>query len=147
MFSDLSGQSMCISKRIMWIISKSHREIFFCIFLQSPHQVDMKNVVKCYKDYSNTLESQCIFTICLLKDLQLTLWFLLNFSAKKFINIFDKLFILLTMVRNIWVFSPLVPSDWEKNILVLLGAGFAQFVYFLREVGLLFNFWMIKFKK
>jgi hypothetical protein len=31
----------------MRIISKSHREIyFFLIFLQSIHQVDMKNVVK-----------------------------------------------------------------------------------------------------
>ena len=37
-------------------------------------------------------------------------------------------------VRNIWVFSPLVPSKREKNVLV-----FAQFVYFLREVFLLFN--------
>ena len=41
---DLRSQ---ISKRIMWIISKSHREkIFFLIFLQSIHQVDMKIVVK-----------------------------------------------------------------------------------------------------
>ena len=31
---------------------KSHREKkFFLIFLQSIHQVDMKNVVKCYKDF------------------------------------------------------------------------------------------------
>ena len=41
--------------------SKSHREnsIFF-IFLESPHQVDMKNVVKCRKDflsYFTTLET------------------------------------------------------------------------------------------
>ena len=51
---------MCISKRLMWIISKNHREIFFCIFLQSPHQVDMKNAVKCWKDffgYFNALET------------------------------------------------------------------------------------------
>ena len=33
------------------------------------------------------------------------------------------------------VFSPLVPSKREKNIL-----SFAQFVYFLRKVCLLFNF-------
>ena len=41
--------------------SKSHREnsISF-IFLESPHQVDMKNVVKCWKDflsYFTTLET------------------------------------------------------------------------------------------
>ena len=45
----------------MWIISKSHREIFFCICLQSLHQVDMKNVVNCLKDgfgYFNALETQ-----------------------------------------------------------------------------------------
>ena len=33
-----------------------------CKFLQSIHQVDIKNVVKCWKDffcYSNTLETQC----------------------------------------------------------------------------------------
>ena len=38
-----------------------------------------------------------------------------------------------TQVQNIWVFSPLVPSKREKNILSL-----SQFVYFLREVCLLF---------
>ena len=43
--------------------SKSHREnsISF-IFLESPHQVDMKNVVKCYKDffgYFNALKTNC----------------------------------------------------------------------------------------
>ena len=32
--------------------SKSHREnSISCIFLESPHQVDMKNVVKCWKDF------------------------------------------------------------------------------------------------
>ena len=32
-----------------------------CIFLQSPHQVDMKNIVECQKDffaYFNALETQ-----------------------------------------------------------------------------------------
>ena len=56
-FSDLSGLSMCISKRIMWIISKSHHD-FFCIF--SPHQ-KLKNVVKSSKHfvgYFNSLEWQ-----------------------------------------------------------------------------------------
>ena len=41
--------------------SKSHREnSISCIFLESPHQVDMKNVVKCCKHffgYFNTLET------------------------------------------------------------------------------------------
>ena len=40
--------------------------IFFCIFLQSPHQVDMKNIVKCYKDffgYFNALESHSAVTV------------------------------------------------------------------------------------
>ena len=45
---DLRSQ---ISKRIMWIISKSHRKFFFLIFLQSIHQVDMKNVVKWASDF------------------------------------------------------------------------------------------------
>ena len=50
---------------------------------------------------------------------------------------------LMSKVRNIWVFSsPLVPSKWEKKCSV----SFAQLVYFLREVCLLFNFWMIKLK-
>ena len=41
---DLRSQ---ISKQTTWIISKSHREnFFFLIFLQSIHQVDMKNVVR-----------------------------------------------------------------------------------------------------
>ena len=32
--------------------SKGHREnSFSCIFLESPHQVDIKNVVKCYKHF------------------------------------------------------------------------------------------------
>ena len=39
-----------------------------------------------------------------------------------------------------FVFSPLVPSKGKKYILVLLSLYF-----FLREVCLLFNFWMIKF--
>ena len=43
--------------------SKSHREnsISF-IFLESPHQLGMKNVVKCYKDffgYFNALKTHC----------------------------------------------------------------------------------------
>ena len=47
----LSALSMDISKRIKWI-KKSHREIsFFCILFQSTHQVGMKNVVECYKDF------------------------------------------------------------------------------------------------
>ena len=43
--------------------SKSHRENSISgIFLESPHQFDMKNVVKCYKHffcYFNTLKTHC----------------------------------------------------------------------------------------
>ena len=43
--------------------SKSHCEnSISCIFLESPHQVDMKNVVKCYKHffcYFNALKTNC----------------------------------------------------------------------------------------
>ena len=59
-FSDLFGLFMCISKRIKWILKKSHREICFCIFLQSNHQVDMKNVGEYQKylfAYFNALET------------------------------------------------------------------------------------------
>ena len=42
--------------------SKSHREnSISCIFLESPHQVDMENVVKCYKHffcYFNALKTK-----------------------------------------------------------------------------------------
>ena len=42
---------------------KDHREKKnFCIFFQSTHQVGMKNVVKCYKDffgYFNALKTHC----------------------------------------------------------------------------------------
>ena len=44
--------------------SQGHREnSISCIFLESPHQVDMKNVVKSSKQYFNTLEnhSACTF--------------------------------------------------------------------------------------
>ena len=44
--------------------SKSHREnSISCIFLESPHQVDMKNIVKCYKHffcYLNALKTHCV---------------------------------------------------------------------------------------
>ena len=47
--------------------SKSHREnSISCIFLESPHQVDMENVVKCYKHffcYFNALKTNCGHTI------------------------------------------------------------------------------------
>ena len=42
--------------------SKSHEISIFCIFLQSPHQVDMKNLVKWWKDfllYFTTLKTYC----------------------------------------------------------------------------------------
>ena len=48
----------------MWIISKGHHEkISFCTFLQTPHQVDMKNVVECWKEfvaYFNALETHSV---------------------------------------------------------------------------------------
>ena len=44
--------------------SKSHREnSISCIFLESSHQVDMENVVKCYKlffCYFNALKTNCV---------------------------------------------------------------------------------------
>ena len=40
-----------------------------------------------------------------------------------------------SMVRNIWFIYPLVPSKREKKYI-----SFAQFVYFLREICLLFYF-------
>ena len=48
--------------------SKSHREnsISF-IFLESPHQVDMKNVAKCYKHffaYFNALKTHSVICEC-----------------------------------------------------------------------------------
>jgi hypothetical protein len=55
---------MCISKRIKWILKKSHREnFFFCIFFQFTHQVGMKNNVECYKEffgYFNVLETNSV---------------------------------------------------------------------------------------
>ena len=59
-FSDLSGLSMCISKRTKWIKKKATMKKKICIFFQSTHQVDMKIVVKCYKDdfgYFNALKT------------------------------------------------------------------------------------------
>ena len=46
---------------------KRHREIFFFfIFLQSTHQVDMKNIVECQKDffaYFNALETYSVLSL------------------------------------------------------------------------------------
>ena len=37
-----------------------HENSFSCIFLESPHQVDMKNVVKCYKHFFfDALKTHC----------------------------------------------------------------------------------------
>ena len=65
----------------MWIISKSHREkCFFLIFLQSIHQVDMKNVVKFSSDFFPYFEalytnSECPAGVGLLGcPLALELW-------------------------------------------------------------------------
>ena len=41
-----------IGFRILQVSSKSHCEISIsCIFLQSPHQVEMRNIVKCFKGF------------------------------------------------------------------------------------------------
>ena len=44
-------------------LKKGHREKKnFCIFFQSTHEVGMKNIVKCYKDffgYFNALKTHC----------------------------------------------------------------------------------------
>ena len=45
------------------------------------------------------------------------------------------------LARNMWKIFPLVPSKIYK----LRQLSLSQFVYFLREVCLLINFWMIKF--
>ena len=48
---------------------KSHRkQKCFCIFLQSTHQVDTKNVVQCYKDFFgnfNALKTNCVWCMSL----------------------------------------------------------------------------------
>ena len=48
--------------------SKSHRQnSISCIFLESFHQVDMENVVKCYKHffcYFNALKTNCDIVVC-----------------------------------------------------------------------------------
>ena len=53
--------------------SKSHREnSITCIFLEFPHQVDMKNVVKCYKHffgYFNALKTHGVKLFRVLRDM------------------------------------------------------------------------------
>ena len=47
-------------------LKKKHCEIFFCIFLQFTHQVDMKNIVECEKEffaYFNALETYRVLLI------------------------------------------------------------------------------------
>ena len=54
--------SMCISKWIKWIKKKPPWKKKFCIFFQYPHQVDIKNVVECPREffaYFNALETTC----------------------------------------------------------------------------------------
>ena len=55
-----SDLSIWIRYQKNWNISKSHCEKKNCIFFQSTHQVDMKNIVECYKHffgYFNALET------------------------------------------------------------------------------------------
>ena len=42
---------MGISKRIKWILKKATVKKKICIFFQSSHQVGMKNVVECCKEF------------------------------------------------------------------------------------------------
>ena len=45
--------------------SKSHREnSISCIFLESTHEEDIKNVIKCYKHfcYFNALKTHCVLS-------------------------------------------------------------------------------------
>ena len=56
----LKTDKVDLKKRPPW------KKIFFCIFFQSTHQVGMKNVLKCYKDffgYFNALETHSDSTI------------------------------------------------------------------------------------
>ena len=46
-------------------------------------------------------------------------------------------------MRNIWFFLLLFPQN-ERKLHQCWSISFAQFVHFLREVCLLFNFWMMK---
>ena len=51
---------------------KPPRNFFFCIFLKSPHQVDMKNVVECKKEffaYFNALETRGVLVPKLFNNL------------------------------------------------------------------------------
>ena len=51
-------------------LKKSHCD-FFLIFLQSTHQVDLKNIVECYKDffaYFNDLETYSVENMKALED-------------------------------------------------------------------------------
>ena len=87
----------------MWIISKSHCEKFlwgFWIFLQSPHQVDMKNIVKCYKHffgYFNALKTHGV---------GLSLWP---------VTIFDHLFRWINEI-DVW-FYWVLKTDWKRKFL------------------------------
>ena len=67
---------MCISKRIKWIKKKATvKKKFFCIFFQSTHQVDMKNIVECPREfiaYFNALETTCEYLqSCLNMELEI----------------------------------------------------------------------------
>ena len=71
--------------------SKSHREnSISCIFLESPHQVDLKNVVKCYKHffgYFNGLKTHCVLMHTNFKSYSLKVAMALDVK-EKLLNIF-----------------------------------------------------------
>ena len=51
--------SMCILKWMMWIISKRGCDFLF-IFLQSPHQVDIKNVLNALQCWTKGRSSKAV---------------------------------------------------------------------------------------
>ena len=76
--------------------TKRHREnSIYCIFLESPHQVDMKNVVKCCKHffaYFNALKTVCD-ALPMMKVLRQSIfWLLSDFSSVSFVSLLLFLF-------------------------------------------------------
>ena len=67
--------------------SRNHREnSISCIFLESPHQVDMNNVVKCYKHffcYFNALKTHCVLGVILCFFMHLRWPWLLRFLGER----------------------------------------------------------------
>ena len=98
--------------------------------------------VPCYNQWPQWTE--------IIDSVHVGLWCVCKKNQFHFVGILATKFVLVnnqqnvkTKVRNIWFLSPLVPSKREKNIQTepnLRQLSLSQFVYFLREVCLLFNF-------